>query len=405
MTTPLTTSPMAMPTLPPLPSSAPSSPPTSAPPPTTTTPLTTTSPSSAPSSPPPPSSAAASLPASSASTPSAPPTRLVLLRLLHALFHLPCIQSWARQSLHLRSPDWPCPKCRSPYPKTLIPKSYFCFCGKVQDPPLDPWILPHSCGEICGRPLAGECGHTCLLLCHPGPCPPCPVLASSQCFCGRRADVRRCARRRFSCGEPCNKPLPCGSHRCPTTCHDGPCLPCACADLQMRLRAEEQERICAEREFRCERGRVADARMREARVRARCHAGACGACPLQGRRTCPCGKKEHLGLSCDAQVPTCGSTCGKMLGCGMHRCPERCHRGACVENCRIVVLKSCRCGSMKKEVPCYQDLTCERKCQRVRDCGRHACRRRCCGGDCPPCPEICDRKLRCNNHKCPSPCH
>ncbi|WOK93733.1 hypothetical protein Cni_G02433 [Canna indica] len=51
------------------------------------------------------------------------------------------------------------------------------------------------------------------------------------------------------------------------------------------------------------------------------------------------------------------------------------------------------------------DLVCERKCQQVRDCGRHACKRRCCGGDCPSCPEICGRKLRCNNHKCPSPCH
>lgn len=51
------------------------------------------------------------------------------------------------------------------------------------------------------------------------------------------------------------------------------------------------------------------------------------------------------------------------------------------------------------------DLACERKCQSLRDCGRHACKRRCCDGDCPPCSEICDRKLRCRNHKCPSPCH
>lgn len=51
------------------------------------------------------------------------------------------------------------------------------------------------------------------------------------------------------------------------------------------------------------------------------------------------------------------------------------------------------------------DLVCERKCQSLRDCGRHACKRRCCDGDCPPCSEICDRKLRCKNHKCPSPCH
>ncbi|KAI7729080.1 hypothetical protein M8C21_018653 [Ambrosia artemisiifolia] len=56
-----------------------------------------------------------------------------------------------------------------------------------------------------------------------------------------------------------------------------------------------------------------------------------------------------------------------------------------------------------EEVPCYQDVVCERKCQRVRDCGRHACKRKCC--DCPPCSEICDEKLRCKNLKCPSPCH
>lgn len=24
----------------------------------------------------------------------------------------------------------------------------------------------------------------------------------------------------------------------------------------------------------------------------------------------------------------------------------------------------------------------------MRDCGRHACRRRCCDGDCPPCAEV-----------------
>lgn len=41
----------------------------------------------------------------------------------------------------------------------------------------------------------------------------------------------------------------------------------------------------------------------------------------------------------------------------------------------------------------------------MRDCGRHACKRRCCDGDCPPCGEICGKRLRCKNHKCPAPCH
>lgn len=110
-------------------------------------------------------------------------------------------------------------------------------------------------------------------------------------------------------------------------------------------------------------------------------------------------------MACDVTVPLCGGTCDKVLSCRYHRCPERCHRGSCVESCRTVITKSCRCGSLRKGVPCYQDLVCERKCQRVRDCGRHACKRRCCDGNCPPCSEICGRKLPCRNHKCPSPCH
>ncbi|CAI0415843.1 unnamed protein product [Linum tenue] len=43
-------------------------------------------------------------------------------------------------------------------------------------PPLapngNPWILPHSCGELCNRPLKNNCGHFCLVLSQPGPCPP-----------------------------------------------------------------------------------------------------------------------------------------------------------------------------------------------------------------------------------------
>ncbi|XP_042447184.1 NF-X1-type zinc finger protein NFXL2-like [Zingiber officinale] len=336
----------------------------------------------------------------------------------YALFHLVCIQSWAQQCSHrppsVTSPaaaasatsDWHCPKCRLSYPKTLIPRSYICFCGKVDDPPADPWILPHSCGEVCDRPLRGECGHRCLLLCHPGPCPPCPKLVNSRCFCGSRDDVRRCAQKLFSCNKTCSKPLPCRRHQCTERCHEGPCPPCrvrgvfSCACLKSK-----EERECSEREFKCDRPCTGMLQCGKHSCDRGCHSGPCGDCPLQGRRTCPCGKKEHKGVSCDTDVPTCGSTCDKMLSCRIHRCPERCHCGPCVEACRSVIMKSCRCGGLKKEVPCYQDLVCERKCQQVRDCGRHTCKRRCCDGDCPLCPEICSRKLRCNNHKCPSPCH
>ncbi|KAL6533124.1 NF-X1-type zinc finger protein nfxl2 [Orobanche minor] len=338
-----------------------------------------------------------------------------------AIFHLLCIQSWAQQSTTLAASRassraavvtddyalvWPCPKCRVEYPKPQIPKNYYCFCGKVQDPPRDPWVFPHSCGEICGRSLKYDCGHICLLLCHPGPCPACPKLVRNKCFCGKLEDVRRCGFKNFSCNGVCGKVLECRVHRCGEICHDGSCPPCRekgtysclCGKLKM-------SRECYERDFKCDNDCSKMLGCGRHVCERGCHEGECGDCPLQGKRTCPCGKTVYEGMACDVSVPLCGATCDKVLSCGFHRCHERCHRGPCIETCRIMVMKSCRCGSLKKQIPCYQELTCERKCQKVRDCGRHACKRRCCNGDCPPCSEICDRRLRCRNHKCPAPCH
>ncbi|KAJ0046280.1 hypothetical protein Pint_06519 [Pistacia integerrima] len=344
--------------------------------------------------------------------------------LCFSLFHLICIQSWARQSSDLsaalaasrlpitaekaaESSTWNCPKCRSQYSKSEIPKHYFCFCGKLKDPySEDPWILPHSCGEVCNRPLQHNCGHFCLLLCHPGPCPSCPKLVKSSCFCGKVHEARRCGFKNFSCNKSCSKPLDCGSHKCLQICHDGACPPCkARAVYRCQCGRVQQERECCERDFRCENECKRLLSCGKHVCEKGCHTGECGDCPLQGKRTCPCGKREYEGMPCDVVAPMCGATCDKTLSCGLHRCPERCHRGPCIETCRIVIAKLCRCRSLKKEVPCYQDLACERKCQRMRDCGRHACKRRCCDGDCPPCSEFCSKRLRCRNHKCPSPCH
>ncbi|KAJ4828026.1 hypothetical protein Tsubulata_035105 [Turnera subulata] len=344
--------------------------------------------------------------------------------LCYAVFHLFCIQSWARQASDLAaarsasrlpisadqaasSASWNCPKCRSEYARGQIPKAYLCFCGKLEDPPADnPWILPHSCGEVCNRPLPNNCGHFCLLLCHPGPCPSCPKLVKSNCFCGKVQDVRRCGYKSFSCKNKCDRLLDCQLHRCKQLCHDGACSPCDARGVYRCLCGREvEERECCDREFRCGNPCRKPLRCGKHVCERGCHPGECGDCPLQGKRSCPCGKRGYEGMSCDVVPPVCGATCDKMLSCGFHRCHERCHRGSCIETCRIVVTKSCRCGGLKKEVPCYQDLACDRKCQRMRDCGRHACKRRCCDGDCPPCGEICDKRLRCKNHKCPAPCH
>lgn len=282
-----------------------------------------------------------------------------------AVFHLLCIQSWAQQCSNLAAARaasravtvkddsllWHCPKCRIEYPKSEIPKYYYCFCGKLENPPHDPWVLPHSCGEICGRPLKYNCGHHCLLLCHPGPCPSCPKLVKTRCYCGTTEDVRRCGFKNFSCERLCKKLLSCGTHRCSEICHDGECPPCReRGNYKCLCRKVEMERNCFEKDFRCDNpcekllgcGRHVCSRG--------CHEGECGDCPFQGKRTCPCGKRVYEGVACDVSVPLCGGTCGKLLTCGFHRCPERCHRGPCIATCRIVVTKACRCGSLKKQV-------------------------------------------------------
>ena len=65
-----------------------------------------------------------------------------------------------------------------------------------------------------------------LIICHDidfvflGPCPPCPKTVHSSCYCGRsKAIMRRCSKKEWSCGKPCNLDLSCGHHKCAVFCH------------------------------------------------------------------------------------------------------------------------------------------------------------------------------------------
>lgn len=145
----------------------------------------------------------------------------------------------------------PSPKCRHQYTPQQTPTRYYCYCGKELEPEPDPWLLPHSCGQVCDREFKPPCGHRCLLLCHPGthtntlsyscttqnllknnslcvcmfvlgPCPPCPKMVSVSCVCGKAAPVpRRCSNKAWTCGKVCCRTLPCKIHTCAHTCHAG----------------------------------------------------------------------------------------------------------------------------------------------------------------------------------------
>lgn len=86
-----------------------------------------------------------------------------------------------------------------------IPQHYTCFCKKELNPANHLWLVPHSCGELCGKPLKsqhGLCSHRCMILCHPGPCPPCSQTIATSCEC-KKSNLRtiRCVQQSWKCGN------------------------------------------------------------------------------------------------------------------------------------------------------------------------------------------------------------
>ncbi|XP_071451168.1 protein shuttle craft-like [Hetaerina americana] len=344
------------------------------------------------------------------------------------VFHLRCIKQWARTSRD--DGGWRCPACQTV--RESIPYDYYCFCGKLRDPEWNRRDTPHSCGEVCGKghDTPAHCTHTCILLCHPGPCPACTVMASRNCECGKTTQVIICGRSQaLLCGDECGKVLNCGVHKCSKLCHEGPCSDCEVMVKQVCYCGKNERSVpCVassagiefyECETKC--GRTLDCKNHK--CEALCHPSECSPCALMPARVmkCPCGKVALTDVegavqrqSCLDPVPTCGKTCEKVLSCGQpgkhHLCKELCHEGPCPP-CTLTTAVKCRCGNMNKEIPCNElttkadDARCNKKCTKKRTCWRHKCLQLCCIDLDHICPLICNHNLSCGLHKCEEPCH
>ncbi|XP_073011120.1 NF-X1-type zinc finger protein NFXL1 [Typha latifolia] len=378
-----------------------------------------------------------------------------------SIFHLHCIRKWARSPTSAENPavaasesggsGWRCPGCQSVQDVAAKDLSYTCFCGRRRDPPNDFFITPHSCGEPCGKPLGGSqpqdfgngddrCPHSCVLQCHPGPCPPCKAFSPSlPCPCGKKTFVRRCADRSslLSCGLQCNRLLSCGRHRCVDICHSGPCRPCQvlvgascfcmkksemvlCGDMAVKGKLDGIDGVFSCNSI-CGRPLLCGNHF----CKEICHPGPCGECEsLPGKiKTCHCGKTTLLKQreSCLDPIGTCSGVCGKDLPCRIHQCKETCHEGDCAP-CLVRVQQKCRCGSSSRTVECHKvsekdGFLCDKPCGRKKSCGRHRCSEHCCplsrfsgqlaegGWDPHVCLMACGKKLRCGQHSCQLLCH
>lgn len=334
-------------------------------------------------------------------------------------FHLSCIQKWANDSLSLRENDttpvavvrppkieWCCPKCRTSYNKDEVPQKYRCFCTKLSDPPFHPWLIPHSCGEVCQKRLSLEqgCKHICMLLCHPKQCPPCAQTVNAPCYCGDETKKLRCSSSKWSCGKTCKHLLSCNSHKCEEVCHDGACPQCSYTSLQTcECGREQQKRPCNDAKWQCNKVCSSPYSCGYHNCEKVCHFGECGSCPNSGTRSCPCGANQRY-VQCPDIMETCMGTCGKNHDECSHNCPEKCHRGPCPP-CQVLVEKNCHCGTHTRPMPCSRDFKCDTKCRGIRPCNKHNCGRKCCNGNCPPCEKVCDKPLQCGRHKCTMVCH
>uniref|UniRef100_A0A2P2KQB1 NF-X1-type domain-containing protein n=2 Tax=Rhizophora mucronata TaxID=61149 RepID=A0A2P2KQB1_RHIMU len=213
------------------------------------------------------------------------------------------------------------------------------------------------CRLICEEEY--PCGHKCKLRCHgprpppnpeftlkpkkkksnhqsestPGsPCPPCPELVWRSCV-GQHIGAERmmvCSdKSQFSCDNLCGNPLPCGNHYCTKTCHSLMSQP---STLSVQDKIGDS---CEDCHLSCEKERKPSC---PHPCPLPCHTAECPPCKVLVKRSCHCGSMVHvfecINYNCLSEkermaVRSCGGPCHRKLPNCTHLCPATCHPDQC----------------------------------------------------------------------------
>jgi len=347
----------------------------------------------------------------------------------YKMFHLNCIQTWARSEESGADKNWRCPGCQYSYAATPM---YNCFCNKRQNPIYSPSDIPHSCGERCGKRLnkkSTDCRHECPELCHPGPCPPCTTMSKRSCLCGKESRTVMCSSTTIiRCENKCGKLKSCRSHYCEAICHPRECGTCdVLVEQHCASHGTHRSVVCSsetgdQKTYTC--GSVCGKLLAcgHHTCEKMCHDGPCPSCSLlpENCHTCACGKTRidnEQRTSCLDPLLTCEELCGKVLTCGPinnhHLCLALCHTGPC-PSCEKESTLQCRCGQLTKSTSCTEAIQydpfknpfcCDRRCNKKKLCGKHRCNELCCNRDIHLCEMVCGKMLNCGQHQCEDLCH
>ncbi|GJY93404.1 NF-X1-type zinc finger protein NFXL2 [Tanacetum coccineum] len=246
---------------------------------------------------------------------------------------------------------WNCPKCRIEFPKNVVPKKYLCFCGKVEDPVHDPWVLPHSCGEkdvsmwgnrdfIVGENLDVPCG---------------TEKEQKPPKCSKRCQYTSTSYADYKCHyEAADLMNTAYLLSDIIKCHYGACPQCVWLSVKKKKKQHHHQSESTP-------------------------GSACPPCPELVWRPCV---GEHIGADrmtvCSNKAKfSCDNYCGNLLPCGNHFCTKTCH-----------ALKISGSGEQceKCSLPCQRER--EPLCQ-------HPCPLKCHPEECPPCKVLIKRACHC----------
>ncbi|GAM21295.1 hypothetical protein SAMD00019534_044700 [Acytostelium subglobosum LB1] len=233
----------------------------------------------------------------------------------------------------------------------------------------------------------------------------------STCFCGKQRDPQYNPYfLPHSCGEVCGKLRAKSNcpHTCNILCHPGPCLNCSALGPMMKChcRRTEYRLMCGE----VDKGKCCDnvcdkpLSCGNHQCANTCHPGECSPCQVLETQKCYCGKtfeKRPCGSGTrdpwneeEDRLFSCQTKCDRFLDCGKHKCTRTCHTGPC-DPCELVPDKVTRCCCSQTalvDLPqppresCLEPVpTCPKVCSRVLPCGQHPCQEKCHSGPCPPC--------------------
>lgn len=267
-----------------------------------------------------------------------------------------------------------------------------CPCGKTH---LKTFTIPRSkctdpiptCKSICGKTL--KCGkHKCPFTCHNGPCmDPCMQIETRQCSCNQKLFNVPCTYQgNPKCNLKCESLMSCRRHRCVERC---------CSSRPFAERRKKQmlnsQNILDESLVEAGHICIKDCNLKLScglhYCNRKCHPGKCPPCLISDSNdlVCPCGETViEAPVRCGTKLPTCLFPCIKVregtYPCGHKPPPHACHpTSEPCPPCTVTAYKPCACGkNPSAKTVCFQtNVSCGQICGKNLLTCHHICQNLC----------------------------